>query len=176
MTGLLRSADELVARIGNERRSGIGYQRYRSSFPKPLQKPGSCCRGVVVVIGCEWGSDGISIEQFTRHPRILAGNEVGGREGRQSAQGDVAEIADRGGHNMKPRREWRRLHAVAVKTIASVWSIGVPRQIRVHVAHERHRKGNAAAGHGCGELRIFLARLTIRRQNDRLALPYRSRA
>jgi hypothetical protein len=27
-----------------------------------------------------------------------------------------------------------------------------------------------------GEFRIFLAWLTIRRQNDRLALPYRSRA
>jgi hypothetical protein len=46
----------------------------------------------------------------------------------------------------------------------------------VRSAHHRHRSGKASAGHVRSELRIFLAWLTIRRQNDRLALPYGSGA
>ena len=80
VAGLLHGADELVARVGNERRAGIRYQRDRRPFRKPLQKLRPCCRGVVVVVGCQRGSDGISVEQLARHPRIFAGDEVGGRE------------------------------------------------------------------------------------------------
>ena len=82
---------------------------------------------------------------------------------------------------MKPRRDGRSFHAVTIETIAAAQAIVPPSRIRgylaaVLLAHGRHRIGKASPGHGRSVFRIFLAWLTIRRQNDRLALPYRSGA
>jgi hypothetical protein len=75
---------------------------------------------------------------------------------------------------MKPRRKGCGLQTVAVETIASARALGAPRPAGVRLAHQLNRSEKASTGHRRCALRIFLAWLTIRRQNDRLALPYGS--
>ena len=146
---LLRRANELIARIGNQRRAGVRYQRDRRPFHKLPQKLGACCRGVVIVVGCERTIDRVTFEQLAGHPRVLAGDEVGGRKRGQRAQRDVAEVADGGGHNMKPGLKRCRRHKVAVKTEAATQrTIASPgRAVGARLAHRRHRSGKACAGH-----------------------------
>ena len=77
---------------------------------------------------------------------------------------------------MKSGRDGCGLHVAAVETIASTRAIGARRRACVRLAHHGHRSGKASAGHVRGEFSLFLAWLTIRRQNDRLALRYGSGA
>src|SRR4029077_10515505 len=53
------------------------------------------------------------VEQFPRHPGVLAGDYIGRREGLQRPERDVAEVADRGGDEMQTGREPRRLDRLA---------------------------------------------------------------
>ena len=106
VAGVLRGAHQLVARIGDERRAGIGHQRDRRAFGQPAQQmSGRACRRIVVVIGRERRRDAVAVEELSRHPRILAGDQVGARQRRERPQRDVAEIADRGRDEVQPRRE-----------------------------------------------------------------------
>ena len=59
-------------------------------------------RGVVLVIGLELRRDAVALGQPAGDAGVLAGDDVDAGQRFQRAQGDVAEIADRGRHQMQP--------------------------------------------------------------------------
>jgi hypothetical protein len=66
----------------------------------------------VLVIGARPLPDAVAVEQHAGDPCILAGQDVGGGQGLQRAQRDVAEIADRRRHQIergiqRPRGDFR---------------------------------------------------------------------
>ena len=100
-----RRAHELVAGVGDERRSGV-------ARPAPPARRGATPRGsraaplgVVVVIELERRSDPVAGEQPRGNPGVLAKDAVDTAQHRQRPQGDVAEIADRRGDEIETRRE-----------------------------------------------------------------------
>src|SRR5947209_2354593 len=56
-----------------------------------------------------YGVSGVAVEQFARDAGVFTGDQVGAGEGLQRAQGDIAEIADRRGNQIEPRRKPRTL-------------------------------------------------------------------
>ena len=108
-SGLAGRAHQLEARIGNERRAGVGHQRDRLARGEPRQELRPRRRGVVLVVGRQRRRDAVVVEQLPRDPRVLAGDQVGRGEGLQRPQRDVAQVADRGGDEVQPGGEPRRL-------------------------------------------------------------------
>ena len=90
MSGFLRCAHQLEARIGHQWRAGIRNERDGCAGGQPLQELRARYRGVVVVVGCERGGNAIAIQQLARHAGIFAGDQIGAGKGRERAQGDVA--------------------------------------------------------------------------------------
>ncbi len=74
--------------------SGVPASRYqcdRCAVAEPLQQFRSCRRCVVVVIRGERGGDGVAVEpKLPRHPRVLAGNQVGASQRRERPQRNVS--------------------------------------------------------------------------------------
>ena len=66
----------------------------------------------MVVVGDERRGDAIVPQEHGRHPRVLAGDEIGGGQCLQGTERDVAEVADRGGDDMQAGRQGSRRHAV----------------------------------------------------------------
>ena len=104
------------------------------------------CR-VVIVIGRQRCCDAVMIEQLSRDAGILAGNHVGAGERFQRADGDVAQISDRGRDEIETRALPRRLKVLPRDE-------ETPRRRFL-----RHVKAHFA---------MLLAWLTIRRQYVRL--------
>ena len=136
---------------------------------------GRALRRIVVVVGRERRGDGVAVEELSRHPRILAGDQVGAGQRVQRAQGDVAEIADRGGDDVQPRSELRHVDLPAVEDI--VPPIGSrPGGLRsISLIAGSLAPLPLAVMAGRSDFIILSIRLTIRPQNDRLALPYAHR-
>ena len=113
----MSGAHQLESGIGDQRRAGVGHQRDRRAIGKPAQQRRPRLRRIVVVVGRERRGDGVAVEEFSRHPRILAGDQVGAGQRRERAQRDVAEIADRGGDDVQSRSEPRHVGLVAVEDV-----------------------------------------------------------
>ena len=94
-------AHQLEAGIGNQGRAGIRDQRDRSALRQPFQDFRPRQRGVMFVIGLEQGRDRVALGEPAGDAGILAGDDVDAGQRLQRAQGDVAEIADRGRHQMQ---------------------------------------------------------------------------
>ncbi|MCY1301669.1 hypothetical protein D9M70_512940 [compost metagenome] len=120
MTGFDRKLPQPVARVGNQRRSGVGNERHRSPFGECCKQPGSGFVGIVLVIGVGPVHDAIAVEQHARNPRVLAGEHVGAGKRFQCAQRDIAEIADRGRHQIERRIERPGRNADIVQAIAAL--------------------------------------------------------
>jgi hypothetical protein len=73
---------------------------------------------------------------------------------------------------MKPRGDSADIHGMAAKGIRALRTILSPSRHCVRVAHRRHPSAGPSRRHAYGEFAIFFTWLIIRRQNDRLALPY----
>ena len=86
MAGGAGLGDQPVAGIGDERRAGVADQRHRLALGERRQQLRPLPRRVVLVIGDERRLDAVVAQQHRRHPRVLAGDEVGGGERRQRAQ------------------------------------------------------------------------------------------
>jgi hypothetical protein len=56
--------------------------------------------------------------QLGKHARVLAGDEIGGPQHVEGAQGYVAKIADRCGDNVQPGRERWFTPALCVASLA----------------------------------------------------------
>ena len=113
MAGGADLAHQLEAGIGNQRRAGIRDQRDRGALRQPFQDFRPRQRGVVLVIGFEQRRDRVALGQPAGDAGILAGDDVDAGQRFQRAQGDVAEIADRGRHQMQPGNRLRRGQDVA---------------------------------------------------------------
>ncbi len=99
----------------------------------------------MVVIGCERGHNAVAVEELTGHPRILAGDQIGARKGRERAQGDVAEIADRSSNNMQPRRNFAGFNGMAADDIAPERRTPWPRRDAMGIAHCRYPSADRSA-------------------------------
>ncbi len=98
-----RRTYQLVARIGDERRAGVGDEGDARARLEPLDQERPRARRVVLVIGRQRRRDAISGAEAPRDAGILASDKVDTAQGVEGAQGDVAEIADRRRDEMKPR-------------------------------------------------------------------------
>ena len=107
LAGFCQSPDERKAGIGEQRRAGIGDQR--NGLPGGY--PGDDVIGLGPLIVFMQGNapplDAIVVEQTRRHARILAEDRRRSGQGLERADGDVAQIADRGRHDIEPRRQGR---------------------------------------------------------------------
>ena len=83
-----------------------------SATLRPASRSGNQPRtgfiGIVLVVGDRALPDPVAFEQHPGHPRILASQHVGCGERFQRPQRDVAEIADRRGHQIERRLERAR--------------------------------------------------------------------
>ena len=107
-SGFADGANELETRIGNQRRAGVGHERDRFAGGEPRQELRPRRHGVVLVVRRQRRRDAVVVEQLPGHPRVLAGDHVGRREGLQRPQRDVAQVADRGGDEVQSGGEPRR--------------------------------------------------------------------
>ena len=101
MAGRAGLAHQLEAGIGNQGRTGIRDQRDRSALRQPFQDFRPRQRGVMFVIGLEQPRDRIALGEPAGDAGILASDDIDAGQRLQRAQGDVAEIADRGCHQMQ---------------------------------------------------------------------------
>ena len=154
VAGVMGGAHQLEARIGDQRRAGVGDQRDRRAIGEPAQQRRPRLRRIVVVVGRQRRGDGVAVEELARHPRILAGDQVGAGQRRERAQRDVAEIADRGGDDMQPRSEPRHVGLVTVEDIVPGRSLLPAGRLARHFAH----CGKSSALHPRPSWRVFSTR------------------
>ena len=119
MPGRNGFAHQPVARIGDQRRAGIGDEGDGLTGREPLQDFRPHRFGIVVVIGDERRRQAVVVEQLAGHARVLAGDEVGRGQNLQRPQGDVAQVPDRGRDRVEPAGQARRLEDVAADRIAA---------------------------------------------------------
>jgi len=117
MSGRRGSARQLEAGIGDQGRAGVGHQRHRGAVREPRQDFRPRFRGVVLVIGRERGRYPVVVDQLAGDAGILAGDEVGRRQGLERPQRDVAQIADRGCHHMQAARQRGRVDRLALEEV-----------------------------------------------------------
>src|SRR5690606_45259 len=79
--------DQLIARIGNERRPRVGYERDRLAATETLQDGGPRLCGVVLVIGNQSVPDAVPGEETAGEPRVLAGDHVCAAQGLDRTKG-----------------------------------------------------------------------------------------
>ena len=61
----------------------------------------------MIVIAGELGGDTVFVKEFAGMARVLRGDKIDALERLDGTQGDVFEIADRGGDDVKHRRRAR---------------------------------------------------------------------
>ncbi|GAV37016.1 hypothetical protein ROTAS13_04706 [Roseomonas sp. TAS13] len=97
-------AGQAEARIAHQRRAGIGNQGQPGAAPQPFQQPGHHARLVVVVQGDQTGPYPLAREHGSGHPGVLAQDGVRPLQGGDGPWREVAQVADRGGHQNKARK------------------------------------------------------------------------
>ncbi len=107
------------ARIGDERRAGIRDERDGAALPDLPQQRFAIRIPRVIVIAAHTHANAIALQQLARHPRVLAGDDVGGGQGFESAQAHVLEVADRGRDDVEAGLEDRGLERRCLERIAS---------------------------------------------------------
>ena len=83
---------------------------------------------IVLVQGDAAPLDAIVVEQPRRHAGILAEDDLGRGQRFERADGDVAQVADRGGHDIEARRQRRRREGGAGDEIARI-GVRQPRSV-----------------------------------------------
>src|SRR3546814_19266650 len=75
---------------------------YTTLFRSSLEQATAFARSGMVVIGGQRRRDAFGAQQLARDPRVLAGDAVGAAQHVERAPADIAEIADRRRHQIKP--------------------------------------------------------------------------
>ncbi len=101
MPGLECKLAEPVTGIGNKRRSRIRHQRHGFSCFQRRDELWPHFVRIVLVIRKRTGTDTVTLEQDARDAGILAGENISRSQRLQRANGDVAQIADGGGDEIK---------------------------------------------------------------------------
>jgi hypothetical protein len=101
----------------------------------------------MVVIGRQRRADAVAVKQFAADAGVLAGDQVGAGQRLQRPQRHVAEIADRGGDDIEPALDLRRLDRLAAKKVMPMWA----------AAHRRHSSAGPGPRHGdCEFIILFI--------------------
>jgi len=98
--GGARVADQLVSRIGHQRRSRVRYEHDDFAL-HPRNQGGADAFVAMVMIGGHRHTQTQMSEQLCRHARVFGGDHVGGRKRRRSPRTDVAKVADRGRNDIE---------------------------------------------------------------------------
>jgi hypothetical protein len=101
MAGGQRRPHQAIARIGDQRRAGVGHQRHALARGEGAQQPrlARLPGGVAVRDGRR--GDAVVAGELGEDARVLGGDQVGRAQHVERAQGDVAQIADRRCDNVK---------------------------------------------------------------------------
>src|SRR5262249_14728314 len=86
---------EVVARIGDARRPGVGDERHPRTGAHALHQLRGAAALDGVVVAHLPGRDAVVPEQDRRAPRVLGGNEIDLGEPAQRPQGHLLEVPDR---------------------------------------------------------------------------------
>ena len=121
VAGFAGRPHQLEAGIGDERRAGVRHQRDGGACGEPRDELRPRLGGVVVVVGRERRGDAVMVDELAGDPRVLAGDQVGGGQHLQRPQGDVAQVADRGGDEMQAGRQRRGGDRLAVQPVGCGW-------------------------------------------------------
>jgi hypothetical protein len=105
MAGLTRLPHQLVAGIGDERRAGIADQRHCLALGESGKQLRPLLFRIVIVIGDERRDDAVVAQEHGGDPGILAGDQIGSGQRCQSANRNIAEIADGRGDDMEAGRQ-----------------------------------------------------------------------
>ena len=119
-----RFGDEFVAGIGDQWGSRVGDERQRLALGHALQRAWPRFRGVVFVVRPKGGVDPVMSEKYPRKAGVLGQNSVRRGEHGERAQRHVAEIADRSGDDVEPRRQRRGRDRRAVDVKSAFGSAG----------------------------------------------------
>jgi hypothetical protein len=99
---------QLEPRVGDEGGSRVAHQGHRIAMFHGFDKPGPHGFGVVIVIGDERPRDAVGRQQLSGHAGVLAGHPVDLLQEGHGAQGDICEVADWRGDDIKPGKFARR--------------------------------------------------------------------
>ena len=114
-------ADEPVARVGNQRRAGVGDQRHGFATFQAFDDRRRPLGGVVFMIGEGRRLDPVDGQQLGGDPGVLAGDDVGAGEHVQRPGAEVGGVADgRGDDDQAARSRRFTLPAWAVSVGAGV--------------------------------------------------------
>src|SRR6185312_1984765 len=116
---LASGAHQRKARIAEERRAGVGDQRHAAAAPQILEDGADQRALIVLVQRLARRADAEMLAEPGAGPRVLAVDHVGRGQGLEPTQRHVAQIADRRRHDMKARRQLRRLKFSAGDEIAA---------------------------------------------------------
>ena len=95
------TANDAEARVGQQRRSGVGDERDALPGLKPRKDLGSPLRFVVFVVAHRLGGDAVVMQQVARSTCVFARNPVDFLENPHRPVRDVLKIADRRGDNIE---------------------------------------------------------------------------
>ena len=96
-----RPAHQVIAGIRDPRRAGVGDERDRRAGPEPLDESRRALALDGVVVAGERARDAVALEERARAARVLGGDEIDLAEHAQRPQGDVLQVADRGGDDVE---------------------------------------------------------------------------
>jgi len=99
-------ADQLVTRVGDQRRACVADERDTGAAGEIGQDAGALFFGVVLVIGAQRAADAVVGDEGPAVAGILAINDVGAGECGEGAQRDVGQIPDGRGDEIKTRCKW----------------------------------------------------------------------
>ena len=100
-TGFAGLAYQMKARIGNQRCARIGDQRHILARQQTLHQSGTLVPFVVIMTGGGRGGDTEVLQQASAVPGVFGGDQADRAQHLEGARGDVLQIADRRGDNVK---------------------------------------------------------------------------
>ena len=88
--------DNVSARIGDPRCTGIGNERNRLAFSQHVGNALGRCAFIMFMDGNQLAGNTVTIEQAHRDPGVLGGNDIHPAQHLKRPQGDIRQITDRG--------------------------------------------------------------------------------
>src|SRR5205814_2266416 len=131
MTGVYRRGDELLARVRDDRRAGVGDERDRLPAFEPLEGLRNSPVLVVLVTGDLRCGQPVTGEEVSRSPCVLAQDDRGCRERVLGARREVVEVPDRRRDDEEAATRIRRHAAILPgRSLRDLRRAVVPRAVR----------------------------------------------
>ncbi len=129
MTAGYCRSHQAIAGIGDQGHARVGDERHALALGERAQK--ARLRGILrrIAVGHGRNRDAVVAGQPGEDPRVLAGDQVDGAQHVECAQGDVAQVADRGRDDMQARPYplfWPLLPPLFLSPIRRRFTLGLP--------------------------------------------------